>query len=78
MNFDFTTCDIFPKIGVVKKASKAEKKAGGVASITNNDPNILHNPHGYSVVGANRKTLFNKPSAQQRGCCRGEQESCAI
>jgi len=60
-NFDFKTCDIFPKIGVVKKASKAEKKAGGVASITNLDPNILHNPHGYSVVGASRKTLFNKP-----------------
>ena len=61
MNFDFTTCDIFPKIGVIKKASKAEKKAGGVATVTNNDPDILHNPHGYSVVGANRKTLFNKP-----------------
>ncbi len=60
-NFDFTTCDIFPKIAVIKKASKAEKKAGGVASITNNDPDILHNPHGYSVVGASRKTLFNKP-----------------
>ncbi len=61
MNFDFKTCDVFPKIGVVKKASKAEKKAGGVATITNNDPEILHNPHGYSVVGASRKTLFNKP-----------------
>jgi len=60
-NFDFKTCDIFPKVAVVKKASKAEKKAGGVAQITNQDPNILHNPHGYSVVGANRKTLFNKP-----------------
>jgi hypothetical protein len=60
-NFDFKTCDIFPKITVIKKASKAEKKAGGVASVTNQDPNVLHNPHGYSVVGANRKTLFNKP-----------------
>jgi Carboxypeptidase regulatory-like domain len=60
-NFDFTTCDIFPKVAVIKKASKAEKKAGGVATITNNDPDVLHNPHGYSVVGASRKTLFNKP-----------------
>ena len=60
-NFDFTTCDIFPKVAVVKKASKAEKKAGGIATITNNDADILHNPHGYSVVGASRKTLFNKP-----------------
>jgi hypothetical protein len=61
VNFDFKTCDIFPKVGVVKKASKDEKKAGGVLKITNQDPDILHNPHGYSVVGANRKTLFNKP-----------------
>jgi len=60
-NFDFKTCDIFPKVAVVKKASKAEKKAGGVASITNHDSDILHNPHGYSVAGASRKTLFNKP-----------------
>lgn len=30
-------------------------------TVTNNDTDILHNPHGYSVVGANRKTLFNKP-----------------
>lgn len=29
--------------------------------VTNNDDNTLHNPHGYSVAGANRKTLFNKP-----------------
>ena len=60
-NFDFKTCDVFPKITVVKKASKAEKKAGGMVTITNRDPEILHNPHGYSVVGASRKTLFNKP-----------------
>ncbi len=60
-NFDFKTCDIFPKVAVVKKATKAEKKAGGVASITNHDSDILHNPHGYSVAGASRKTLFNKP-----------------
>ena len=33
----------------------------GLATITNNDDDILHNPHGYSVVGASRKTLFNKP-----------------
>lgn len=60
-NFDFKTCDIFPKVSVVKKATKVEKKEGGVVSITNQDPDILHNPHGYSVAGANRKTLFNKP-----------------
>jgi len=60
-NFDFKKCDIFPKISVIRKASKAEKKAGGLLSITNQDPDILHNPHGYSVVGASRKTLFNKP-----------------
>ncbi len=60
-NFDFKTCDIFPKVSVVKKADKADKKAGNLVTITNLDPEILHNPHGYSVVGASRKTLFNKP-----------------
>lgn len=61
VNFDFTICDIFPKISVIRKATKAEKKTGGLVTITNNDPEILHNPHGYSIAGANRKTLFNKP-----------------
>ncbi|KMP10411.1 hypothetical protein UZ36_07725 [Candidatus Nitromaritima sp. SCGC AAA799-C22] len=58
-NFNFKTCDIFPKMGVVRKTPKGMKKGG--TTITNHDPDILHNPHGYSVVGANRKTLFNKP-----------------
>ena len=29
--------------------------------VENHDADVLHNPHGYSVAGANRKTLFNKP-----------------
>ena len=29
--------------------------------VTNQDEDTLHNPHGYSIKGANRKTLFNKP-----------------
>jgi len=58
-NFDFKTCDIFPKVSVVRKTPKGMKT--GMLTITNQDPEILHNPHGYSVAGANRKTLFNKP-----------------
>jgi hypothetical protein len=61
-NFDFRTCDIFPKIAVVRKTEKKEMPKDFVnVSITNEDPNILHNPHGYAVKGASRKTLFNKP-----------------
>lgn len=61
-NFDFKTCDIFPKIAVVRKTEKKEMDKDFVnVSITNQDDNILHNPHGYAVKGANRKTLFNKP-----------------
>ncbi|UCD12305.1 MAG: carboxypeptidase regulatory-like domain-containing protein [Nitrospinaceae bacterium] len=56
--FDFKTCDIFPKMAVVRKSGKKEKE---LVKIVNQDPDILHNPHGYSVAGANRKTLFNKP-----------------
>ena len=58
-NFDFQTCDIFPKVSVIRKTPKGMKT--GLLTITNRDPEILHNPHGYSIVGANRKTLFNKP-----------------
>ena len=61
VNFDFKTCDIFPKVVAIKKATRAEKKTGGLVTITNRDLEILHNPHGYSVAGASRKTLFNKP-----------------
>jgi hypothetical protein len=60
-SYDFTKCDIVQKMMVIRKPSKAEKKSGGILSVKNNDANILHNPHGYSVVGASRKTLFNKP-----------------
>jgi peptidoglycan hydrolase-like protein with peptidoglycan-binding domain len=58
-NFDFKTCDIFPKVSVIRKTPKGMKE--GLLTITNQDDNTLHNPHGYSVAGANRKTLFNKP-----------------
>ncbi|NIQ02409.1 MAG: hypothetical protein GWM98_20145, partial [Nitrospinaceae bacterium] len=53
-----------PKITVVRRTPrkyKGERVREGVVTITNHDPEILHNPHGYSVVGARRKTLFNKP-----------------
>ena len=59
INFDFKTCDVFPKVSVVRKTPKGVKT--GLFTITNRDEEILHNPHGYSVKGANRKTLFNKP-----------------
>ncbi len=59
VNFDFKDCDIFPKVSIVRKTPKGMKE--GLVTITNQDPDILHNPHGYSVAGANRKTLFNKP-----------------
>lgn len=59
INFDFKNCDIFPKVAVVRKTPKGMKE--GLVQITNQDPEILHNPHGYSKVGASAKTLFNKP-----------------
>ena len=59
IKFDFKNCDIFPKVTIVRKTPKGMKK--GLVQITNQDPDILHNPHGYSKVGANAKTLFNKP-----------------
>ncbi len=58
-NFDFQACDIFPKVSTIRKTPKGMKE--GLLTITNQDPDILHNPHGYSIVGASRKTLFNKP-----------------
>jgi|GEM_PF-114379 len=58
-NFDFRTCDIFPKVSVIRKTPRGMKT--GLLTITNQDPDILHNPHGYSIAGASRKTLFNKP-----------------
>ena len=59
VNIEFRQCDIFPKVTVIRKTPKGMKK--GLVQITNQDENTLHNPHGYSVKGANRKTLFNKP-----------------
>ena len=62
VNIDFKTCDIFPKVFAVRKTGLFDKKEKtGSVMITNRDTDILHNPHGYDVAGANRKTLFNKP-----------------
>ena len=63
--YDFEKCDITQKVLAVRKPTKAEKKTGGIMTVTNQDAEILHNPHGYSVVGASRKTLFNKPLPSQ-------------
>ncbi len=57
--FEFQKCDIFPKVTVVRKTPRGVKE--GLVKITNHDPDVLHNPHGYSKVGARVKTLFNKP-----------------
>ena len=75
-HFDFKKCDIVQKVLAVRKPSKAEAKAngtkaeGGIFTVKNNDPEILHNPHGYSIAGANRKTLFNKPLPSQGDIAR--------
>ena len=57
--YDFELCDIEPKMLIIRKTPKGMKE--GLMTITNQDTEILHNPHGYSVAGASRKTLFNKP-----------------
>ena len=59
VTFDFRQCDIFPKVSVIRKAPKAMKE--GLVQVTNQDEDTLHNPHGYSIKGAKRSTLFNKP-----------------
>jgi len=59
IQFDFKDCDIFPKITVVRQAPRGVRE--GMVQIVNHDPEILHNPHGYAVMGARRQTLFNKP-----------------
>ena len=66
-NYDFKKCDIVQKVLAVRKPTKAESKdkKSDILTVKNNDPEILHNPHGYSVAGANRKTLFNKPLPSQ-------------
>jgi len=65
--YDFEKCDIKQKMLAVRKPTKAESKdkKSNVLIVTNRDAEILHNPHGYSVAGANRKTLFNKPLPSQ-------------
>jgi hypothetical protein len=65
--YDFEKCDIKQKMLAVRKPTKAESKdkKSNVLLVTNQDAEILHNPHGYSVAGANRKTLFNKPLPSQ-------------
>ncbi len=63
INFDMKTCDIFPKVSIVRKTPKGMKE--GLVTVTNQDKDVLHNPHGYSIKGANRKTLFNKPLPSQ-------------
>ncbi|MGP0566827.1 carboxypeptidase-like regulatory domain-containing protein [Nitrospina sp. 32_T5] len=59
IQFDFKDCDIFPKVSVVRRPPRGVRE--GLVQIVNQDPDILHNPHGYAVKGAQRKTLFNKP-----------------
>jgi len=65
--YDFELCDIKQKMLAVRKPTKAESKdkTNTLLIVTNRDKEILHNPHGYSVAGANRKTLFNKPLPSQ-------------
>jgi len=65
--YTFEKCDINEKMLAVRKPTKAEAKdkKSDILIVTNKDPEILHNPHGYSVAGANRKTLFNKPLPSQ-------------
>lgn len=63
---NFEKCAITPKMFPIRKTEKWMKKEKFVNTvIENKDPNILHNPHGYSIAGANRKTLFNKPLPSQ-------------
>lgn len=57
IKYDFQNCDISPRVSVARKADKDTD----VVVIENLDTDILHNPHGYNVKGANRVTLFNKP-----------------
>jgi len=65
--YTFEKCDINEKMLAVRKPTKAEAKdkKSDILTVLNKDPEILHNPHGYSVAGANRKTLFNKPLPSQ-------------
>jgi hypothetical protein len=59
IKFDFKDCDIFPKVSVIRRPPRGVRE--GIVQIVNDDPDILHNPHGYAVMGARRQTLFNKP-----------------
>ncbi len=57
--FHFENCDIQPRVSIVRKTPKGQKE--NLVQVINEDTDILHNPHGYSVKGAVRATLFNKP-----------------
>ena len=59
IKFDFKDCDIFPRVSIVRKTPKRQKT--GLLAIENHDDDVLHNPHGYNVRGAQRITFFNKP-----------------
>ncbi len=63
-------CEFLPYTGVVISMSKSLKKKGVKAKFyvenTDADPDdpkskegVLHNPHGFDVLGAKSKTLFN-------------------
>ncbi|OGW16606.1 MAG: hypothetical protein A3K09_00340 [Nitrospinae bacterium RIFCSPLOWO2_12_FULL_47_7] len=59
IQYELKDCDISPRVSVVRKAAKGVKE--GAVVVVNQDTDILHNPHGYNVKGAQRVTLFNKP-----------------
>ena len=47
---NFKNCDIHPRMFGIRKTTKDIKKAKATTLIIeNHDPDILHNPHGYSI-----------------------------
>lgn len=63
-HFQFRNCEIVPKVTVIRKTRKGEKKGNLTMAI--HDQGVLHNPIGYLVDGAQRKILFNKPLSAER------------
>jgi Carboxypeptidase regulatory-like domain len=63
-HFQFRNCEIVPKVTVIRKTHKGEKK--GNLTVATHDEGVLHNPIGYLVDGAQRKILFNKPLSAER------------
>ncbi len=55
---DFKNCQPYPKIAVIRKPLKFEDS--GLLTIENHDEGVLHNPKGYSIRAATRKTWFKK------------------